>query len=197
MDIGAIFLILAVIILVGLILSRPFTDRLPNRASASTPPDAGEYERANLLAEYDRQLNALQEMDFDHRMGKIPEEDYPQQRQALLASAVELLHRLEASGGTAAPAPAVPAADETGAESAPSVPPAAQTGDNGKSAAERVAAALIARRKETTLTGGDDLEALIAARRRTRQEKASGFCPTCGKPVQESDRFCPKCGARL
>jgi NADH pyrophosphatase NudC (nudix superfamily) len=91
-----------------------------------------------------------------------------------------------------------------------------QTGDDGKSAAERVAEALgarqikttlhagddletliSARRKEPSSTTGDDLEALIAARRRARQEKASGFCPNCGKPVQESDRFCPKCGARL
>lgn len=39
-----------------------------------------------------------------------------------------------------------------------------------------------------------DLEARIAARRQARQEKAGGFCPHCGKPVQKSDKFCPRCG---
>jgi predicted amidophosphoribosyltransferase len=37
---------------------------------------------------------------------------------------------------------------------------------------------------------------LLADRRRVRQEKAVGFCPQCGGPVQKSDRFCPKCGAK-
>jgi hypothetical protein len=180
MDIGAIFLILAVTLLAGLFISRPFTDQMPHRAAAPNQPGADESERSSLLAEYERQLNALQEMDFDHRMGKIPDEDYPQQRQAVLTAAAELLHRLDASEPTVPPAPDSPAA---------------QAGDNGRSVEERVAEALIAR--PLSITAGDDLEALIAARRRARQEKASGFCPACGKPVQESDRFCPKCGARL
>jgi ribosomal protein S27AE len=38
---------------------------------------------------------------------------------------------------------------------------------------------------------------LIASRRRERLEKAAGFCPQCGKPVQISDKFCPRCGASL
>jgi predicted amidophosphoribosyltransferase len=41
------------------------------------------------------------------------------------------------------------------------------------------------------------MEALIASRRRERPEKAAGFCPRCGKPVQKLDRFCPKCGTAL
>jgi hypothetical protein len=43
----------------------------------------------------------------------------------------------------------------------------------------------------------DDLETLIANRRRVRKEKSAGFCPQCGGPLQKSDRFCPKCGKKL
>jgi len=46
-------------------------------------------------------------------------------------------------------------------------------------------------------TPDDKLEQMIASRRRARQEKTSGFCPKCGKPVQKSDHFCPKCGTKL
>jgi hypothetical protein len=40
----------------------------------------------------------------------------------------------------------------------------------------------------------EDLEDLIAKRRSTRQQKAAGFCPKCGKPILQSDQFCPSCG---
>jgi hypothetical protein len=43
----------------------------------------------------------------------------------------------------------------------------------------------------------DDLEILLANRRRVRQDKAAGFCPKCGGPVQKSDLFCPKCGTKI
>ena len=45
--------------------------------------------------------------------------------------------------------------------------------------------------------GEDELEALVAARRKARQEKAGGFCPKCGKPVTKTDQFCSRCGAVL
>ena len=198
MDIGAIFLILAVIILAGLFISRPFTDHLPNRASTPNPAGANEYERSNLVAEYDRQLNALQEMDFDHRLGKIPDEDYLQQRQALVRDAAEILRRLDASEPVAPPAPAIPAGgNDKSAEDQAAGDAIAHQKETAPAGGDDLEALIAARRKKSSPTAGDDLEALIAARRRARQEKASGFCPSCGKPVQESDRFCPKCGARL
>ena len=64
----------------------------------------------------------------------------------------------------------------------------------------RLEAAVAARRADARLRpagGDDDLEQLIAARRRERQEKAVGFCPRCGAALQKSDRFCAKCGAVL
>ncbi|MFQ5617019.1 MAG: zinc-ribbon domain-containing protein, partial [Anaerolineales bacterium] len=43
----------------------------------------------------------------------------------------------------------------------------------------------------------DEIEALIATRRRSRKEKSAGFCPQCGRAAQKSDKFCSKCGATL
>lgn len=77
-------------------------------------------------------------------------------------------------------------------------------------AEERLEAAIAARRQGIPLMTGpvrvngngvkvpdDELEQAIARRRRVRKEKAVGFCPRCGDPVHQSDRFCPKCGAQL
>jgi rubrerythrin len=64
-------------------------------------------------------------------------------------------------------------------------------------------AAIEARRADVTRPqipiskGDDDIEAMLAARRREHQEKSAGFCPQCGGTVHQSDRFCPKCGTSL
>ncbi|MBL7161504.1 MAG: zinc ribbon domain-containing protein [Anaerolineales bacterium] len=159
MDIGSIFLILALLILTALYVGRPLYDR-----KSTTSRHLGS-ELSALLAERDRLLNAISELDFDHTLGKIPAEDYPLQRGQLVQRGAEVLRQLDEYQG-------ISAADSTSA------------------------------RLETDLEAeavnqDDDLEALIAARRRGRQEKSGGFCPHCGGPVVQSDRFCPKCGTAL
>ncbi len=44
---------------------------------------------------------------------------------------------------------------------------------------------------------GEMIEDMIAARRRTRDEKSAGFCPHCGKVIKKSDLFCPACGSKV
>ena len=51
--------------------------------------------------------------------------------------------------------------------------------------------------KHATPLSDEDLEDLIAKRRQMRQQKAAGFCPNCGKPIFQSDRFCSFCGQKL
>ena len=71
MEISSTLLILAVLVLVGMYLYAPFTTReSPARADESQEVSA-------LKAERDRVINSLQELDFDHNLGKIPAEDYP------------------------------------------------------------------------------------------------------------------------
>lgn len=176
MDIGSIFLILGLLVIVGLFISRPFFEHKASGASR-----AG-HEQSSLLAERDRVLNTLQELDFDYALGKIPEADYPVQRAMLVQQGAQILRALDAYQEEA-PAQDVEVRLEA-AIAARRVETAPQpVGSNG--AAIRVVAA----------SPDDNLEALIANRRRARSEKSSGFCPQCGKPIQKSDRFCPKCGA--
>ncbi len=171
MEPGAIFLALAVLVLVSLFVSRPFIES--RRAYAIS---AEEHELSHLLAERDSLITALQELDFDHVLGKIPVEDYPNMRAALLAHAADVLRRID--------------------ELQPAKTPA--VGD----AESRVEAAIAARRADasaaakfpTSAPTDDDLEDRLAARRAQRKEKSGGFCPNCGKPVLRSDRFCPSCG---
>jgi NADH pyrophosphatase NudC (nudix superfamily) len=172
MDIGAIFLLLSVCLLTGLFVARPFIQR---RRIATVSAD--DQEISTLMAERDRLITALQELDFDHILGKIPAQDYPISRRELLQRASDVLRRL----------------DELTPQQA------------GISDAEsRVEAAIAARRADASHEkvqqheiADDDLEELVAARRAARKEKSAGFCPKCGKPVLRSDLFCPHCGKSI
>jgi hypothetical protein len=181
MDIGSLFLILALLLLVGWFVSRPFFEK--DAFSVGRNERQEDHERSSLLAERDRVLNALQEMDFDYDLHKIPDEDYATQRALILQHGADVLRQLDALQPEAA----------------------------GDSAEERIEAAIAARRavavqasvapngrkQAVAVAAPDDaIEAILSDRRRVRQEKAAGFCPQCGGPVQKSDRFCPKCGAK-
>jgi hypothetical protein len=180
MDIGSILLLFALSILVLMFVARPLIEE------KSRAVNKLEHERSHWLAERDRTLNALQELDFDYTLGKIPEEDYPATRAWMVQQGVEILRKL----------------DELEAHEAES------------GASDRIEAAIAARRLKQAeaaenltqpaavkpnriSTPDDDLEARIAERRRQRNGKAAGFCHKCGSAVQKSDQFCPKCGAKL
>lgn len=185
MEIGSIFLILALLLVVGLFVGRPFFDNKNERLISAS--DQADHERSALLAERDRVLTALRELDFDNTLGKIPEEDYPPQRTALLHKGANLLRQLDALQ------PDVDAGDaatfqEADIAARQMVTGSSSTAANGHVGSVGPVAAPAAQ--------DDEFEVLLANRRRVRQEKAAGFCPQCGQPVQKSDRFCPKCGAK-
>jgi rubrerythrin len=173
MELGAIFLVLAVLILVGIYLYAPF---LGGRRLKS---DQESHEASTLLAERDRVITSLQELDFDFNLGKVPAEDYPEQRSALLQKGAEILKRL----------------DELSINT--------RTSNNGRggSEADRIEKAVAARRADASARAAevtdDDIESMIASRRKAHKNKSAGFCPKCGKPVLVSDRFCPSCGKSL
>ena len=178
MDIGAIFFILAVVTLVGMYVGQPYIQRRGRRATQE------DHEYSTLMAEYDRAVTTLQELDFDNALGKVPAEDYPRQRTELLAKGAELLRKLDEL---------TPAASSNGKKAR----------SNDKDAESRIEAAVASRRADASaqkaVTELDDeaLESLIAAHRKTHKEKSAGFCPKCGKPILVSDRFCPSCGKAI
>lgn len=117
MDLGALSLLLALALLVGVIISRPlfFKGTEGPAVSASLPE---EHQRSTLLAERDRLLTALQELEFDHNLGKVPEEDYPEQRAGLVKSTAEVLRQLDTVPAAPALAGEPAASQETTPQSA-------------------------------------------------------------------------------
>jgi len=179
MEIAALFLVLALAVLVALFVARPFLGHPEGEPADSTPAD---HERSGLLAERDRVLNSLQDLDFDHTLGKIPAEDYPIQRAALVQHGADVLRRLDALDS--APGEVAAAAPEERLEAAVAarrtLPPSeGLNGSNGRP------------------LGDAALEAEIEARRLARKEQATGFCPHCGKPFHSADKFCARCGKPL
>ena len=178
MDIGAIFFTLAVVTLVGMYVGQPYIQRRGRRVTQE------DHEYSALMAEYDRAVNTLQELDFDNSLGKVPAEDYPRQRADLLAKGADLLRRLD----TLAQSPS-----SNGKRAS----------DGGRDAESRMEAAVASRRADASAQKAgaalddDDLESMIASRRKARNGKSAGFCPKCGKPILVSDRFCPSCGKAI
>ena len=176
MDIGSILLLLALLVLIGLFIARPLIDR--EAVEVSPEEDRQEHEISTLLAERDRVLTALHELDFDNALGKIPKQDYPAQRALLLQQGADVLRKLDEYDQVA------PANDmEARIEQA-----IAERRAISVSQLEAVPESVLVRDAD------DVVEVQLANRRRTRQDKSAGFCPQCGRPIQKSDRFCPKCG---
>lgn len=196
--IGSLLFVMAVALAVALFVSQPFLRKGKTYYSGEViAQQKRDHQRSALLAEQDRTLNALHELDFDFALGKVPQEDYHEQRMVLLHNGAEVLRKLDEMETTTGISKGV--------------------GDLRASVSieERIEAAVTARRADVgqkshpsavtiAKEGGrgedarrDDLEDLIARRKRQRGESSAGFCPRCGRTVQKSDKFCSKCGADL
>jgi rubrerythrin len=168
MELGSLFLVLAVLVMVGVYLYAPFMNRTRKIATNEM------HEISALKAERDRVINSLQELDFDHHLGKIPAEDYPAQRAELLKRGSEILRQLD------------------------ELEPILSSARDAESRIEKAAAAKRADSSSTdTELNDEDIEAMISARRKQHKGKSAGFCPSCGKPVLTADNFCPSCGKSL
>ena len=183
-DLGTIFLILALLIPVALYIARPLLERRSFSVSDE------EQALSALMAERDRLLDAIQELDMDNTMGKIPDDVYPVQRVDLLQRGAEVLRQIDKFHEKyqvedpdlqlEAAIAARRAESETPADTEPALEP------------EPVL--------EPVMAGGfedDQLEDLIATRRRAHAGKAAGFCPQCGTAIQKHDRFCSNCGTTV
>jgi hypothetical protein len=80
----------------AVVVALPFLRRpgIP-RADDTLDADAVERERVELAEERDRALAALKELEFDHRTGKISDEDYRELVGPLRRRAAETLRALE------------------------------------------------------------------------------------------------------
>jgi zinc-ribbon domain len=168
MDLGAILLLIVLLLGVGFYLAAPL---LGNRAGRPTQQSQA---FSSLMAERDRVISALQELDFDFKLGKIPQGDYPTLRGDLLKNGAEILRKL----------------DELSIVHIPRREP----GDP-ESRLEKAAAGQPAHPGTTEGSLSDDeIESMLAARRKAHKSTPARFCPHCGKPILITDRFCPNCG---
>jgi hypothetical protein len=177
MDIGSIFLILALLIPIILFVVRPIIDH--NMVHVSEPGLG----LSTLLAERDHIVANIQELDDDYRLGKIPAEDYPPQRLTLLQNGAEILREIDAFQASATDQPAEDRLEDA-------IIAHRQALEAGHAPIRKYGNAV-------PPVPDDDIEQKIALRRRSMQGKAGGFCPKCGRPVQVTDQFCPRCGANL
>jgi hypothetical protein len=156
MDLGAILLLIALLLVVGLFLAAPLMNNRPRGAAPETA------EVSSLMAERDRVITALQELDFDFKLGKIPEEDYPPQRASLVQKGADILRKLDVL------APALDAAG-IGWPDANSRLEQAARADSGRAA---------------KVLADDEIESMLAARRGARRARRhtgnTGVCSTEG-----------------
>ncbi len=176
MDIGSILLLLGILVVVMLFIFQPFIDERRNKVlvTQALPTIEKEMHISSMLAERERILRALQELDFDFNLGKIPEEDYPIQRQFLLQKGAEVIKKLDEISGD----------------------------DQSTDQLQRIEDIIGVDQSEVSVGAEKivkdvDVESLIAARKRSKESKPDGFCPKCGKPISKIDKFCSKCGYTL
>ncbi len=89
---GAVLAVACVVL-----VSRPFLREpaLASDADRLYAPDAAERRRLSLAEERDRALAALKELEFDHRTGKVSDEDYRTAIGPLRRQAAEALKAFE------------------------------------------------------------------------------------------------------
>ncbi|MFO8036287.1 MAG: zinc ribbon domain-containing protein [Anaerolineales bacterium] len=158
MDIGSVFILIAIMMLVAVYISQPFFE------GEAAPPEEGS-EHSHLLAERERLLGSIKELDFDYDLEKISESHYQKARRKLVMEAAQVLQKIDAVEKERGIGKTTPTEAEI--------------------------------RKSPPRTEVDEIETLIAARRRELGEKRHIFCPHCGHVVGSDDQYCVHCGEKI
>jgi hypothetical protein len=108
-DLGSVLFGLAMAVLVAAYVLRPV-------AAGRQASQAGG-QISSLQAEQEHLLDALQELDLDHYMGKVLDKDYRPQREALTLQGVQVLRRIDELQGTSGPQDSLEAKLEAAVES--------------------------------------------------------------------------------
>lgn len=172
MSVGSLLLGATVLVLVGLFLARPFflaNSRVGRQKSL----------RHQLLSEKEAILAQIQVLEFDFETGTLPEADYQQQRQTMVAEAAEILKQLdELSGG------------------------AASDKSEGIERDIETAVARLRQRQPIAhapipVTTKPAAPAPIVEEKPGVENGRVKFCSQCGQPVEDKDNFCAYCGYRI
>jgi hypothetical protein len=93
----------ALAIACAIVVALPFLREPSSRDDRLEAPDDLEQRRLAVAEQRDRALAALKELEFDHRTGKISDDDYRAQVGPLRRRAAEALRALEVRAEAAAP----------------------------------------------------------------------------------------------
>ncbi len=156
MEAGAILLLAAVVLGVLFFILRPFFG-LGYHGEQEADFSVAEHQRSALLAERDRLITALAELDFDNRLKKIPTEDYALTRSDLLHETARVLRKLDEMEGLPYPEMGSSPADEP----------------LGEIEIER----LLAERRKAQAASSSRLKCLACGAEVTGADK---FCGSCG-----------------
>ena len=101
LSLGVVLAVACVVVVALPFLRRPGLSASEDRLGE---PDALERRRLELAEERDRALAALKELEFDHRTGKVSDEDYRASVAPMRRRAAEALRALEPRSGAGAEA---------------------------------------------------------------------------------------------
>lgn len=159
MTTGSILLGAALFILTALYVARPFLQAPAANARRSS--------QLNQLNHKETILEQIRQLEFDHETGKVPDDVYASQRQALVTEAAQVLQALDRSYQE----------DEVDSAIEDAI------------AARRVADAPVVSVKPAPRP--------VAAPVASSGQARGKFCPQCGQPSEPADNFCAFCGHQL
>lgn len=157
MDLGSIFLILALTIITAAFIVYPLLNKSTQGVAQA------DIEMSAMLADRDRLLDSLLDLDSDQELGKVSEELYGEQRQILLVQAAEVMAKLDEQ-----------MADQVELETM------LQDRKGGK-AGDTLDEMIAARRNRRT--GSDDTAAVFCSECGAGLQAEDKFCVSCGTRV--------------
>ena len=163
MDPGSILFVLAMLVLAGAYVARPLSQQVASGLARAHP------ERSRLQAQRERLLDAIQELDNDHGMGKVPPDEYQQQRRQLAIKGANVLRQLDQLSD---------AAPETGLEA------------ELEAQVAELKQQLVSPGSRVSASASDEPAGHLSA-------DQARYCPACGTAASPGDRFCTNCGTAL
>lgn len=201
--------VIVVALAVGYVIYPLFqgTGRREAAPRAGTSPRAGtvlagwDSGLSDLLSEHDAVLQALRDLDFDYRLGKLSDQDYQALRAQYTARGVAILQQLDAATGLAGETGVLDEEIEAQVRRlrerpAPEVAvPAEPAAVSLEEAIEEEVRKLRARPAPAAAPSGKPRP--VTRTTSVEAGPTAGRCPDCGQPYLSGDRFCARCGRAL
>lgn len=169
--------------------------RAPRGATSHAEAASGEQERlAELLAQRDAAFQALRELNFDHRVGKISDEDFSAFEANLKRHAAETLRALDAWEAEAV------SDIDTVMERAISTRKSTLGGAPGSAPALSLGGRTCGRCGEPAVASDrfcGKCGSPLSAPAPKPAVPAPAACPGCGQAYETGDKFCARCGQSL